>query len=166
MDSPLKNIPICVLDYDGVVHHGEVYYAPSVGVYMREPGHTLFEWATILIEMLTPYPAVKIVLSTSWVRSRGFKYAKAALPEPLRSRVIGATFHNREVQKAEFDFMSRGQQVLSYVERRGLTRWFAIDDDVAGWPAWCQDRLVQTKEHLGISEKSAQQAIRDCLAKL
>lgn len=166
MDFPLKNVPICILDFDGCIHHGEVYYKSGFGVHMREPGHHLFEWSAILVELLAQYPDVRIVLSTSWVRSRGFEFSKAALPAPLRNRVVGATFHNREVQKVEFDFMTRGQQVLAYVERRRLTRWFAIDDDVAGWPEWCEEKLVQTQEHLGISEQSVQQAIRDHLTKL
>lgn len=162
----LEDTPVCVLDNDGCLHHHEVYYTPGIGVHMQEPGHELFEWAPILIELLAPYPDVRIVLSTSWVRSRGFEFTKAALPLPLRARVIDATFDNREVQKLEFDFMSRGQQVLSYVERRGLQRWFAIDDDVNGWPDWCQHRLVQTRGHLGLSEPGAQDAVRKILETL
>jgi hypothetical protein len=165
-DLALENIPICVLDYDGVVHHDAVYYKPGVGVFMNEPGHTLFEWSHILADLLEPYPEVRIVLSTSWARMRGFEFAKSALPEPLRSRVVGATFNNRDIQKIDFDFMSRATQVLWYVQRRGLNRWFAIDDDVEGWPASDEKRLVKTQSHLGLSEPAVQAEIRRALALL
>ncbi|MFC0167606.1 HAD domain-containing protein [Pseudoduganella danionis] len=163
MNYVIEETPICVLDFDGCLHHDEVYYRPGSGVYMREPGHHLFEWAHVLVDLLEPYPSVRIALSTSWVRSRGFQFAKTALPCPLRERVIGATYHTREVQKRDFDFMSRGEQVLNYVERRNLKRWFAIDDDVAGWPTWCLHRLVQTQGHSGLSDPSAQNAVRRIL---
>lgn len=166
MNSRVEDTPLCILDLDGVVHHHEVYYQPGRGVYMREPNHELFEWACILSDLLAPYPDVRIVLSTSWVRSRGFDFTKTALPLPLRARVIDATFDNREVQKLEFDFMSRGQQVLNYVERRALKRWFAIDDDANGWPDWCQHRLVQAQGHLGLSDPRAQDAVRKILETL
>lgn len=162
----MENLPICVLDYDGCLHHHEVYYTPGIGVHVREPGHELFEWSGILEELLAPFPEVKIVLSTSWVRARGFEFARAALPEALRARVIDATFDNREVQKLEFDFMSRGEQVLNYVQRRSLKRWFAIDDDADGWPDWCQHCLVQTQGRLGLSAPAAQDAVRKILETL
>jgi len=165
-DLLLENIPICVLDYDGVVHHDAVYYKPGVGVLMNEPGHVLFEWSAILAELLEPYPEVKIVLSTSWARMLGYEFAKAALPEPLRSRVVGATFNNRDIQKVDFDFMPRSAQVLWYTRRKGLQRWFAIDDDGDGWPVSCEQQFIQTQSHLGLSEESVQERVRAALARL
>jgi len=164
-DLALENIPICLLDYDGVLHHDEVYYKPGAGVFMNEGGHELFEWSHILADLLEPYPDVKIVLSTSWARMLGFEYARAALPEPLRSRVVGATFNNRDIQKADFDFMSRGIQVEWYVKRRGVRRWFAIDDDSDGWTL-DDGRLVRTQSHLGLSETAVQEEVRRALALL
>ena len=60
-------------------------------------------WAPQLIEALAPYPNVKIVLSTNWVRVRGFTRVRRALPEALRARVIGATWHSG---MREVDFFS------------------------------------------------------------
>jgi hypothetical protein len=94
-DAP-KPSKICYVDYDGVVHVNSVYQSPKRGIYIGStPGHTLFEWLPILDELLAPYPDVKIVLSTSWVRARSFEYAKSKLPPSLQARVIGATFHYR-----------------------------------------------------------------------
>lgn len=164
-DLALGNMPICILDFDGVVHHDAVFYRPGVGVFMSEAGHELFEWSHILADLLEPHPDVKIVLSTSWARMLGYEFARSALPAPLSSRVIGATFNNSDIQKLDFDFMSRGVQVEWYVKRRGLQRWFAIDDDVDGW-APGDKRLVKTQSHLGLSEASVQDDVRRALAML
>lgn len=155
---------VCYCDFDGVTHDDAVYWSPRDGIHLRTPGRTLFEWLPILEELLAPYPDVKIVLSTSWVRVKGFEFAKHHLTPSLQSRVIGATFHNRETQKFDFDNMSRGMQICADVERRKPTRWFAIDNDDQGWPAWCRDHLIKTEDRLGLSDLSVQEAVRKVLA--
>lgn len=162
----LRKLHVCVVDYDGVVHDDEVYWSPKKGIYIRTPGRTLFEWLPILEELLEPYPDVKIVLSTSWVRVKSYEFAKKQLSEALQARVIGATFHNRLMRKDEFDFLSRGQQVLADVARRKPTNWFAIDNDDQGWPARYRDRLIKTEDHLGLSDPAVQDAIRRILMSL
>lgn len=157
-------LKICFLDYDGVTHVDAVFWSPDRGIHITTPGRTLFEWAHILATLLEPYPDVKIVLSTSWVRLRGLEFAKAQLPSGLRARVIGATFDNRIVQKLEFDMMSRGCQVYAEVERRKPAKWFAIDNDDKGWPPACRDKLIKTDDNLGLSLPEVQDAIRKMLA--
>jgi hypothetical protein len=65
---------ILFLDYDGVLHPEQVYLVDGRPKFRGEG--TLFMWAPILIKALSPFPKVKIVLSTSWVRLRGFNRAK------------------------------------------------------------------------------------------
>jgi len=101
---------VCYLDFDGVTHVHAVYWSPNRGIHVTTPGHTLFEWAPILEQMLKPYPDVKLVLATSWVRARGFEFAKAQLLPALQARVMGATFDNRIVQKLDYDLMPCGLQ--------------------------------------------------------
>lgn len=155
---------VCYCDYDGVLHDDAVYWSRREGIYIRTPGRKLFEWSSILEELLAPYPDVRIVLSTSWVRFKRYGFAKGQLSLGLQSRVIGATFHSRETVRVEFDNMSRGMQVCADVERRLPARWFAIDNDDVGWPAWCRDRLVKTEDHLGLSDAAVQEQIRKMLA--
>lgn len=155
---------VCYCDFDGVTHDDAVYRAPRIGIYMLTPGRRLFEWLPILEDLLAPYPDVKIVLSTSWVRVRGFQFAKRQLTTSLQSRVIGATFHNRETPKSEFDNMPRGMQICADVGRRRPARWFAIDNDDQGWPAWCRDQLIKTDDRLGLSDIRVQETIRKVLA--
>jgi len=153
---------VCYLDFDGVIHDDAVYWHPKRGIYLDTPGRTLFEWMPILEELLAPHPDVKIVLSTSWVRVRSFGFAKGKLSPALQARTIGATFHNELMQKAEYDLLSRGYQVLADVTRRKPTSWFAIDNDDRG-PQEYRDRLVKTEDRLGLSDPAVQEAIRAML---
>jgi hypothetical protein len=70
------------------------------------------------------------------------------------------------MQKIEYDFMPRGMQVWSDVQRRQPIGWFAIDNDAKGWPEHCRDRLVKTEDRLGLSDPAVQNAIRDMLTSL
>lgn len=125
-------------------------------------GHSLFENSGILVEALTPYPEVAIVLSTSWVRVLSYSQAKAYLPDALRSRVIGATFHSA-MNKFEFDAMTRGAQVLADATRRAVTGWVALDDDDEGWVGPASKHLVLTNGHKGLSEPESVAELSDKL---
>ena len=157
---------LCYLDFDGVLHDDEVYFDPRRGIYLGTPVRTLFEWVHILDDLFVPYPEVKIVLSTSWVRVKNFEFAKKCLPIGLQERVIGATYHRREMIDTPFDQMSRGQQVWGDVLRRKAFRWFAIDNDARDWPEQCRNNLILTNDRTGISELNVQQQIRERLVEL
>jgi hypothetical protein len=152
------------LDYDGVLHDGEVYVRPRGGPYIATPGRTLFEWVPILEDLLALHPHVAIVLSTSWVRVFSFERAKQRLSPALQTRVIGATFHNRWMRKSEFAELFRGQQIVEDAGRRRPKHWFAIDDEHEGWPTEYADKLVRTSSHLGLSDPTVQQEVRARLA--
>lgn len=158
-----KGIAICYLDFDGVLHHEEVFGDPRRGIYIGEPGHSLFEWAPILESLLEPFPDTRIVLSTSWVAKKSFTFARLELPEGLKRRVIGATFHTRGIPKREFQELPRSVQILADVERRRPDFWFAIDDDDFGWPNWCRAKLVKTNGATGISDVEVQRKILSLL---
>lgn len=157
---------ILYLDYNGVLHDDKVMRNRQRGMYITTPDRTFFEWMPILESLLAPHPDLKIVLSTSWVRSLGFDKTKSELSEDLQSRVIGSTFHHPKLLQSEFDTMSRGIQIWGDVERRKPANWLALDDDAFGWPAWCRDRLIETKGHAGLSDPDAQDALRKMLASL
>jgi hypothetical protein len=57
---------VCYLDFDGVLNSDAVYKVRGRGIVVRDS--ELFEWAHFLEEALVPYPHLRIVLSTSWVR--------------------------------------------------------------------------------------------------
>jgi hypothetical protein len=157
---------ICYLDYDAVLHDGNVLRHRTRGMYIKTPGRTFFEWMPILEDLLTPYPDLNIVLSTTWVRELGFNEAKFELSTSLRDRVIGSTFLHPKIVKTEFDTMSRGMQIWGDVERRKPTHWFALDDDAFGWPTWCKEHLIQTTDQLGLSDPAVQERVRQRLAEI
>lgn len=143
---------VLYLDFDGVLHHENCYWRQGFGAYLvAPPEYRLFQHADLLAELLAPYPAVEIVLSTSWVRRLRYSHAAKRLPPSLKSRVIGATFHTW-MDEDEFTNLPRGVQVWNDVVRRKPETWLALDDDYFGWPTWCLDNYVQTHETEGISD--------------
>lgn len=157
---------LCYLDYDAVLHDGNVLRNRNKGMTIKTPGRTFFEWMPTLEALLAPYPDLQIVLSTTWVRELGFKEAKLELSASLQDRVIGSTFLHPKIVKAEFDTMPRGMQILGDVERRKPTHWFALDDDAYGWPARYKDNLIQTTALLGLSDPEVQEKVRQKLAEM
>lgn len=150
--------PILYLDYDGVLHPGEVYRIRG-RIVLRCDGMNLFEWTPILAEHLEPYPDLRIILSTSWVRVLSFNEALAWLPDSLGSRVIGATWHSA-MDKHWWMNLSRYQQISLHAKRHRITRWLAIDDDTQGWPDGGRGQLVHTDSLLGIATPATQALLR------
>ena len=127
-------------------------------------GFNLFEWAPVLEELLVPHPELSIVLSTSWVRLRGFEVARAWLPKGLQERVVGTTWHPHV--PSGWERLPRHEQVLRDVRKHGRQRWIAIDDDGADWPTTSRDKLVLTDSLLGLGVRSAQEELREKLSSL
>ena len=163
---------VCYLDFDGVLHHDAVFKSRRRGIYIdtkAAPGRTLFEWAGHLEQALEPYPDVKLVLSTTWVRVLGFSKTRSLLPLGLAHRVIGATFHAQAHGQAgnylsEFEAMPRGEQVWSDVTRRMPKQWFAIDDAVDEWADELLPHLVGCAGSSGLSSESSGAALAHMLA--
>ncbi|WP_177218878.1 HAD domain-containing protein [Polaromonas sp. OV174] len=117
---------VLYLDFDGVLHHENCLWHPKRGAYLCAPGrYSLFQHSELLERLLEPYPHVKIVLSTSWVRRYGMANTAKRLPPSLQARVIGATFHSRHMNDDEFTGLARGQQVYEDVLRRRPRKWLA-----------------------------------------
>jgi hypothetical protein len=143
---------ILYLDFDGVLHPENVHMRAGRGPYIESPeGHALFEHCELLEKVLLPYPDVRIVLSTSWVRvyKSVARVARKLTPE-LQARVVGATYH-LSMDAESFRQAPRGMQIWSDVLRREPDDWIAVDDDYLHWPSWARDKLVRTHEILGIS---------------
>lgn len=159
-----KDELLVFLDYDGALHHENVWWSPEKGPFIKAAGEfTLFQHAELLADVLRPYPSVLIVLSTTWVPRYGLAEAMKPLPTALQERVIGATFE-RGMNKRAFAATSRGMQVWADVLRRQPRAFLALDDDDSDWPDWCRDRLVKTHERLGISESGVLAELKAKLA--
>ena len=164
---------IAFLDFDGVLHPAFVYLKdgkPSLSA-----DGELFMWAPLLVEALAPYPEIRIVLSTSWVHVIGYDDSRNALPESLRQRVIGATWHaaldsspyaSQTDTLLGWNQMTRYEQISLYANRVGVNHWLAIDDDHYGWKSEDKGRLIQTDPELGISEIVVFERFKKALAVL
>jgi len=148
---------IVFLDFDGVLHPDEAYLVNGRPV-LKTTGQ-LFMWAPHLVEVLINFPDVEIVLSTSWARELSFSRARQYLPEVLRGRVIGSTWHSAMAKRdgssfpyVWWDEATRYQQIKRYAGRAGLTDWVAIDDQPEGWGADDLDKLVHTDSETGLSD--------------
>lgn len=73
---------VLYLDFDGVLHPAPVYRHHKRGIYfgVEHSGHKLFENVSALVAALAPYPAVSVVLSTSWVHVLGYSRARSFYP--------------------------------------------------------------------------------------
>jgi hypothetical protein len=133
---------VLYLDYDGVLHHENVWCHPRKGAVLHAPlRHRLFQHVGLLERELAPFPDVHIVLSTSWVRRYGYSRSAEHLGPVLRSRTIGATYHSQmRAYEDAFAATPRGIQVLHDVARRRPRDWPALGDDALGWPPSCADR--------------------------
>lgn len=140
---------ILFLDYDGVLHPDDVYLIHEKGVTLSCENHSLFEHAELLADVLEPHQNVRIVLSTSWCHVLSFKEAKERLPERLRSRVRGSTWHSSR-DKYEWNALTRFQQIIGYVNRHNVQDWIALDNDDYGWPEHKRDYLVHTDDKDGL----------------
>lgn len=157
---------ILYLDFDGVLHPEAVYWHPRRGAYLGRDvadGHALFEHAPLLESLLDPYPHVRLVLSTSWVREYRYSGAARRLTPGLRQRCVGATFHSA-MDRAEFERTPRGLQVAADVERRRPGAWLAVDDCTEGWPPLAMDHVVFTHEVDGIAHIDVLAQLRSRLA--
>lgn len=155
---------VLFLDYDGALHHENVWWDPTQGPFIKAAGSfTLFQHAELLAAVLRTYPAIRIVLSTTWVLRYGLEASLKPLPASLRERVIGATYEHGMNRRA-FAATPRGMQVWADVLRRQPRNWVAVDDDDSDWPEWCQDSLIKTHQEFGISEPSVLAELRAKLA--
>lgn len=155
--------PTLFLDYDGVLHPDAVF-REGERIVLRADGFRLFEWVGILNDLLTPYPGLQLVLSTSWVRVLGLDAARSHLPKFLGRRVVGATWY--ETAPRRWDNLTRYEQIRHAVDRHRHTRWLAIDDDDAGWSDEHRANLVRTDPLLGLGASAAQQDLREKLERL
>ncbi|WP_232504998.1 HAD domain-containing protein [Rubrivivax gelatinosus] len=159
------------LDFDGVLHHEAVICTRKRGIHVspsEAPGRVLFEWLPLLEEAIEPYPALRLVLSTSWCVRPGYGKALKRLPAALRPRFLGGTFHRRVHGLAQADFRAtpRWAQIFNDVQRRQPAGWLAVDDDVADWPARLRRHLVACEGDTGLSAPAALEELRSRLSGL
>lgn len=164
--------PTLFVDYDGTLHVGCALLDTATGHVTLDSGRPLFEFAPLLAEMLEPYPAVEIVLTTSWLQELPTEQVISYLPRELRRRVVGTTGDIKPRLGYLRDGTARTYIITSYAYGEGLKNWLAIDDSVHGTyyfgrqPGELVDHFCLLDSARGISDEGAQRCIRDWLARV
>jgi hypothetical protein len=158
---------ILFLDFDGVLHQDAVFRPHNRPLELRAEG-TLMMHSFILEKILSDFPAVDLVLSTSWVRELGYQRTLKKIPESLRQRVKGATWHKAMRQGGidPFSYWNRFEQIHSHVRRNGIKQWIALDDlhsGEEGWPEEHRQHLVLCRHEIGIADPAVQAELRQKL---
>ena len=146
---------VLYLDFDNCLHRCDAYNT-AAGSVPSDPSARLFEFAGELELLLTPYPAIQIVLSTSWVEVFGFEVARDSLPmASLRARVMDATFNPDRDLYHVWSQIPRGGQIRRHAKMFGIKRWLALDDVRAGFEG-AESRLVHCQPSVGLGDKDVQ----------
>ncbi|MCO1372489.1 hypothetical protein L0Z42_18490 [Burkholderia multivorans] len=157
--------PTLFVDFDGTLHRGRGLIDEVTGQVSLDTGNPVFEFAPLLANLLEPYPAVEIVLTTSWLYTLPFEQVLSRLPPPLATRVVGST----RGYKARFGYLHDGSArtyiIRSYVFDKHLKNWLALDDSVYGAHHLSTDflplepHLVLLDAQQGIGSSKAQDRI-------
>lgn len=165
----MNNEPTLYLDYDGVLHPADVRVnreglrTPQVYIKGKPSSHPLFEHLGLLETILEPFPTLRIVLATSWVREFGYEFALCHLTPRLQARVIGSTWQ----PTMRFEPPARYYSIQIDAEERGLENWIALEDDLYCWPDNELHRVVApTDRLLGLAEPGIAEELADRLRQL
>ncbi|MDR8401857.1 HAD domain-containing protein [Paraburkholderia sp. USG1] len=149
---------VVFLDIDHTLHASDAILFDG-RVIAESPTSKLFEFAPIFERLLKPYPALVIILSTSWVEVLGYEFTLAQLPsDSLRARVRGATFEKKDSADDGWSALPRGTQVLRFVRRHKLKRWLAIDDMRSGFDGY-EAHLIHCQPTVGLGDKDVQKLL-------
>ncbi|WP_316150582.1 HAD domain-containing protein [Cupriavidus sp. BIC8F] len=142
-------------DFDGVFHSADEPALDGAGRLIANK--RLFVWLPILVDVLEPYPDVRIIVSSDWRR---------LLDDDGLRRVLGPLGH-RFAGVVETWGISRADEILTEVRRRQLTRWLAIDDHPTVAIASRRDtRFIACAPAVGLSADTVQATLRSRLAGL
>ena len=141
--------PHLFLDFDGVLHPNK----------LGDAGY--FQFEERLIPICAMVPDLRIVLSTSWVETHGFKMTRDFLHPDLAKKVVGMTYCGRP----DWDDLTRFEQIKSYVDKHQITEWIALDDDTKDWHTGYTRNIVKCDGRTGIGADKARIALLLATAK-
>lgn len=111
---------ILFFEFSGLLHPSSVY-VHSGRLPLQGEGE-LFSRSQVFSDFIAGQPGVRLVFSTNWCRIHGYKRTLTALPERMRERVIGSTYHSKLTEG--YDNTTRYRQISGFI---GQSR-IAIDD--------------------------------------
>lgn len=147
--------PVLFLDFDGVLHP---VGTPALSEdFMLIDNPELFCYLPILERLLEPHANVRIIVSSDWRR---------LFDDETLIRLLGGLGPRFEGVVECFGGM-RAEEIRDEAQRRGLSRWIALDDHKSVVEAAATDiRFVPTSPAYGISEPATLAALKIALARL
>ncbi len=137
-----------------------------------DTGRPLFEFAPLLIELLKPYPSVRLVLTTSWLMTLTQEEVVALMPSELGRRVVGTTQFVPSRLSYILNGTDRTYVIWKYACGKRLKHWLAVDDAVYGADEFGRKR-GEVDEHFlllnplrGLSDDAALQRIAEWLVEV
>ncbi len=125
---------IVFLDFDGVLHPDPCLDATR-----------LFESAPRLVDALSDFPQVVMVLSTAWRQTGTYEQLLVLLPEPLRERVIGVTPNFSDFPATAALVPYRRQAECMHWMRLNRVQdaaWLALDDRPSEFTPYCENLIA------------------------
>jgi hypothetical protein len=154
--------PTLFLNYGGVLNvgHGVVDHN---GVVTLDSGRPLLEYAPYLVDVLTSWPQVQIVLTTSWLQSLGAGKTIALLPDQLRRRIVGTTLGTPPRFGEIRDGTAKTMTAIRHAAKHGLTTWLVVDDEAWGAPPGFEQHFLHTDPETALGSPKARKQLREWL---
>jgi hypothetical protein len=159
----LVDVPTLYLNLGGVLNVGHGLL-DEFGDITLDTCRPLLEYAPYLVDVLTPYPQVQIVLTTSWLHSLGTGKTIALLPDELRHRVAGTTLGTPPRLAEIKDGTAKTMTVIRHAAKNYMTTWLALDDEAWGVPREFEPHFLHTKSETALGAPEARKHLREWLA--
>ncbi|WP_146749760.1 HAD domain-containing protein [Paraburkholderia bryophila] len=153
-----SDTPTLYLGFENVLHHSEAWL-DTLGRVSLESGGKPFAEAHHLIDALTPYPCLRIVLTTNWAWWVGDEKVIGLLPTALSQRVTGTTreFPPR-IDETENGCGDVGP-VVRHATAHRLKSWLAIGGNFRCVPTHLTSRFLRLSD-TGLEASSNREALR------
>jgi len=145
---------IIFLDFDGVLHP----FFPRKDLPAEE--NQLFSYLPRLEGVLRDFPALKIVIASSWRINRPWENVINAFSLDITARIIGTT--PVLIQKEPpYRRHLRYEEILNFLNNNNLSaaQWIALDDDPELYPANCQYLILCADGFHDAEEKSLREVL-------
>ncbi|ASL44107.1 hypothetical protein bAD24_I11495 [Burkholderia sp. AD24] len=154
-----SGVPTLYLNFGGVLNAGHGLL-DEFGDITLDTGRPLLEYAPYLVDVLSPYPQVEIVLTTSWLHSLGAGKSIALLPDQLRHRVVGTTLDTPPRLGEIKDGTAKTMTAIRHAAKHSIQRWLALDDEAWGVPSDYEQHFLRTHVETALGAPEARNRLR------
>jgi len=139
--SPLH---VVYLDIAGVLHPSRSLYESVVGRTPEEDGHSEYEAAPVVQQLLKDFPHARIIITSTLPWRDGLEPVLSKLAPELASKVDGFTYadlterakvgpRGRPLGNADYWRHTKAELVRLHLEWLRPNAWIAIDDETLLW---------------------------------